>query len=412
MSEVYVAPATLSGSIKPPPSKSDAHRALIASWLSDSRHLVTGLPKRMSADLDATERCLRQLMTADDRNCPLVLDCGESGSTLRFLIPLAAALGQKTIFTGRGRLPERPLGEYRSIFKNKGVRLVFPDDAAMFLPFEINGQLISGTYEVPGHISSQYLSGLLLALPLLDGPSEIKLTSELLSAPYVDMTRATLSRYGIQTQPVYAGEQIKGYVVEGNQRYQPVSYQVEADYSQAAFWYTASYMGHSIQIEGMNPKTLQGDRLMIDILERLSDGSEAYQIDASQIPDLVPILAVAAAVTSAKTKICKAERLRLKESDRLLATYEALYAIGADIQQTSDGLLIYGGSRSRRHVQLSGGRADGCHDHRIVMAMSIAALATTDGIKITDAEAVNKSYPEFFQDLQSLGGVVHGINLG
>ena len=412
MSEVYVAPATLSGSIKPPPSKSDAHRALIASWLADSRYRVRGLPSPMSADLAATEQCLRQLLAAGDRRDPVVLDCGESGSTLRFIIPLAAALGQKTTFTGHGRLPRRPLAEYQSILSNKGISLSFPEDTTRFLPLKISGQLVPGKYEVPGHISSQYLSGLLFALPLLNGPSEIMLTSQLMSAAYVDMTIATLNRYGIRIQPVASENNFARYNIQGNQRYQPASYQVETDYSQAAFWYAAEYMGHPIHIEGLSAHTLQGDRVIIDILKQLADGSKDYQIDASQIPDLVPILAVAAAVTSAKTSIHKAERLRLKESDRLQAICDSLYAIGADIEETDDGLLIYGGSQSRRKYPLSGGRVKGYHDHRIVMAMAIAALATKEGIHITDAEAVNKSYPHFFQDLQSLGGIVHGFNLG
>lgn len=404
MRDVYVGPRKISGVVTPPPSKSDAHRALIAAALCRSRCQIIGLPEPLSMDLMATRRCLEALLSGK-----ALLDCGESGTTLRLLIPIAGALpssvrADTVTFTGSGRLPYRPLSEYRDILEPFGLTLQFPPDA--FLPLKLSGQLQPGVFGVPGHISSQYLSGLLFALPLLSRPSEIYLTTPLESAPYVAMTIRTLARFGVRVEPVQ-----NGFYVPAPQVYQPTVYTIEKDYSQAAFWLVAAYGGCKVTVTGLPEETAQGDKAIVELLSLFSKRQSETVIDASQIPDLVPILSVAAVLTSTRTRIIRAGRLRLKESDRLKATCDALYRIGADIKETSDGLLIHGAGLSRRNG-LIGGDIDSFGDHRIVMSLSIAALFTQKGVIIRGAEAVNKSYPAFFDELIRLGGDVRELDLG
>ena len=415
MADILVKPARLSGSIMPPPSKSDAHRALIAAWLAGSPELVSGLPEPWSADLRATADNLRLLLKQEDgftSESRVKLDCGESGSTLRFLIPIAAALGRSAVFTGHGRLPFRPLDAFKAVLPDKGITMQFPEDRACYLPLTLSGQLQPGLFAVAGDISSQYITGLLFALPLLSGDSEIRLTTPLQSAPYVEMTLAVLKHFGLTITVQTNNRQPVSYQIKGGQQYKPVMYQVEADYSQAAFWYTAAFMGHDIKVTGMKSDTRQGDQAIVPLLKLLRQGQTDLDIDVSQIPDLVPILAVAATQVSRKTSIINAGRLRYKESDRLQAITDALFTIGADIEAFEDRLTIRGKTCSRRDPVLQGGQVDGCNDHRIVMAMSIAALATEQGIRIHDAQAIEKSYPRFFDDLVQLGGIAHGLHLG
>lgn len=400
MSDIFVHPGRLRGSITPPPSKSDAHRALIAAALAGDTGKVAGLPADLSQDLQATISCLEALFNGQN-----LLDCHESGTTLRLLVPVAAALGAAVTFNGSGRLPARPLAEYASIFAGHGICLEFPAEGS--LPLVLGGRLTGGEFHVPGHISSQYISGLLFALPLLREDSKIILTSPLESGPYVDMTIKTLSRFG-----VLAEKKEYGFFVPGGQTFMPADYVVEKDYSQAAFWLVAAYAGSQIEVTGLDPDSAQGDREIYRLLEDFARGYAGYRIDVAQIPDLVPALAVAAALTSARTDIVNAARLRIKESDRLAAISGALDKIGADIRQTEDGLEIFGGSRSRRAQVLTGGCADSCADHRIAMALAIAALSTRDGIMIKRAHVVRKSYPGFFSDLRQLGGRADEFNVG
>lgn len=404
MADVTLRPGRLTGQVTPPPSKSDAHRALIAAGLAGDVSVVTGLPDIESEDIQATRRCLSALAAGESR-----LDCGESGTTLRLIIPIAAALGagaaSPVVFTGAGRLPQRPLGEYQDIFAGHGVSLTFPPDAS--LPLMLSGRLQGGEFRVPGHISSQYISGLLFALPLLDDDSLIRLTSPLESAPYVDMTLRTLQTFGVSAETVRDSEGSPvAFKVPGRQRYIPALYAVEKDYSQAAFWLTAAYAGSGLEVTGLDAGSAQGDKAIISLLDDFRAKRPSYTIDASQIPDLVPILAVAAALTPAETRIVKAGRLRIKESDRLAATEDALGAIGADIHQDGDDLVIRGG------VPLIGGEADSWADHRIAMALAVAALSTRDGVLLHRAEAVRKSYPDFFREFRRLGGDVDGFDLG
>jgi 3-phosphoshikimate 1-carboxyvinyltransferase len=398
MADLLVKPGRLSGSVEPPPSKSDAHRALIAAALAGDTGLVQGLPDAASDDIAATRRCLFALTQGQDH-----LDCGESGTTLRLLIPVAAAMGaaaaRPVVFSGQGRLPLRPLNDYQAILAGHGISLAFPPAGS--LPLCLSGQLSGGAFAVPGHISSQYLSGLLLALPLLADDSTIRLTSPLESAPYVDMTLRTLATFGIAVDRLP-----DGFRVAGRQAYRPAAYTVEKDYSQAAFWLTAAYAGSPLTVTGLSGDSVQGDKAILALLDDFRLGRDCYTIDASQIPDLVPVLAVAAALTPAETRIVKAGRLRLKESDRLAATENALSSIGARIRQDGDSLVIFGGT------PLTGGTADSWADHRIAMALAIAALSTRDGVLIKRAEAVRKSYPDFFREFRRLGGDFDGLDLG
>jgi 3-phosphoshikimate 1-carboxyvinyltransferase len=400
MSEIFVGPGLLKGRITPPPSKSDAHRALICAALAGDMTTVQGLPEPMSDDIQATCSCLASLMESDR-----ILDCGESGTTLRLLVPIALALGRQTCLVGHGRLPQRPLREYEAILAGHGVTLTFPESGS--LPLLISGQLQPGTFMVPGHVSSQYLSGLLLALPLLPGDSTIRLTSKLESAPYVAMTIQTMRQFSVTVL-----ETNTGFFVPGNQIYRPVRYMVERDYSQAAFWLVADFGRNQIGVSGLNPDSCQGDRAIIDLLRQFAEGRTYYEIDVAQIPDLVPTLAVLATMVDATTRIVNAKRLRLKESDRLKTITNALSAIGADIQQTEDGVLIAGGQTNRFSPICPGGVVESAGDHRIAMALAVAALRTQNGVTIKDAECVRKSYPDFFTEMKRLGGDVHGIDLG
>ena len=401
---IHVAPGYLRGTLTPPPSKSCAHRALICAALSRAslaggESSVTGL-EEPSDDILATQACLYALLDGDDE-----LDCGESGTTLRLLVPVAAALGRQVTFTGRGRLPARPMREYEEAFKGHGAALEFSGDAS--LPLTLRGRLRPGRYEIPGHVSSQYVSGLLLALPLLEGDSELVLTSVLQSAPYVGLTLEIMAIFGVTAVGMPVDDRYApygGFAIPGGQRYQPAGYRVEADFSQAAFWLAANYLGSDIRLTGLPERSVQGDRAIVGLLEQLAamgrQPAGSIEIDVSHIPDLVPILAASAACTPGETRIINAERLRLKESDRLASTADSLSAIGADVRVTGDGLAIRG------RAELSGGSADSWNDHRIAMALAIAALRTRTGVGIRNPWCVDKSYPRFFDDLISLGGEV------
>jgi 3-phosphoshikimate 1-carboxyvinyltransferase len=414
MSRVLISPSALNGRVRVPVSKSAAHRALICSALAHSAEELLPPDEPLSEDLRATRSALHALLRAEGSGKSAEIDCGESGSTLRFLIPVAAALGLKTRFTGSGRLPERPLGVYLSLLPEHGVIC----ESAGGLPLCIHGQLQSGVYSLPGNISSQFITGLLLALPLLGGDSRIELTAPLESAGYVDMTVRILKEFGVsvQTEP-------NGWSVPGGQKYRAKpGFAVERDWSQAAFFLEAAALGGTLELEGLDPRSCQGDRAAEALFQKLgaktewkngilsagpgfqSENPDEIRIDASQIPDLVPALAAAAALFAGhRTVIENAARLRLKESDRLSAMAEGLSRLGAKIRELPDGLVIDG-------VEfLNGGTGNGCNDHRVVMALAVAALKARGEIELSDAESIRKSYPGFFEDYRKLGGIVHEL---
>ena len=405
MTSIRIKPGLLGGRVEPPASKSDAHRALFAAALAGQPSMIDGLTDPLSDDIIATRRCLEDLLNGSD-----ILDCGESGTTLRLLIPVSGAVSPKKrsktlTFTGHGRLVNRPLKEYQAILQPHGLTLQYPQDRS--LPMQLSGRLQPGVYRVPGHISSQYISGLLMALPLLEEPSDICLTSALESAPYVAMTCRTLKYFGIDIEL-----RPDGYHIPAPQQYQSNRYFVERDYSQAAFWLTAAYGGCDLEVTGLPAETAQGDQAILDYLSALRGQQPTYTFDLSQTPDLVPILAVAAMITPAVTRLTHIGRLRLKESDRIEAVRATLSAIGGDVESDEDMLVIYGGSTSRKHSVLNGGTVDSWGDHRIAMALAIAALFTRDGIVLNQAEAVQKSYPDFFQVFKQLGGDLFELTMG
>lgn len=409
---IKIIPHTLMGNVRAVASKSHAHRLLIAAALSKNNTDI--VISTSSQDIEATKDCLAQL-----KNPIPVLNCRESGSTLRFLLPVIMALKEEAVFLGSGRLPERPISPLKEEMEAHGCTFTKGNQTRETAReiCHIRGKLQSGTYTLPGNVSSQYITGLLFALPLLSGHSQICITSPLESKGYVDLTLDVLEQFGIE---VYTQEKegCLTYKIQGNQRYYaPDVVCAEGDWSNIAFWVIAGLLSKESGVicSGINQSSIQGDRQIVNLARRMGGnilekkGSllalaaplSGIHIDASGIPDLVPILAVAAATAKGTTHIHNAGRLRIKESDRLAAMHDCLSRVGADITETEDGLIIKG------VPALKGGTVSGYNDHRIVMAMTIASIVSEGPIIIEGAEAVNKSYPDFFEDFKNLGGECH-----
>ena len=379
-----ITPGPLEGTVTPPPSKSQAHRAILAQLLAGGG-TVSNL--ETSQDIEATQRCAAALK-AQGTDLPL-LDCGESGSTLRFLIPIALALRGGGRFTGRGRLMDRPQKPYFDIFDEKGIFYEQKDGA-----LTVKGELKPGEYRLPGNVSSQFVTGLLYALPLLEGESRIVLTSPLESRGYVDMTLDVLDRFGVRVEVLE-----DGFLVPGDQVFQARDFTIEADWSQAAFWLAAGLLGNPVLTVGLSDQSTQGDRVIDEHFASFAWGTwRTVEIDVSNCPDLLPPLAVMAAFHDGTTRLINAVRLRLKESDRLATVTKMLTALGGQVEEGPDWLAIPG-TRFLR-----GGTVDGANDHRIVMAAAIAATRCTGPVTILGAEAVNKSYPTFWDEYKRLGG--------
>ena len=425
-------PSVLSGSVSAIPSKSDAHRKLICAALSGQQCFLD-MHGTFCDDIAATIRCLEALGAVFEahpsglsvnpirRQPSAHLNCGESGSTLRFLLPVAMTVCSDVSVTGSGRLPERPIGTLVHAMSAHGVH--FSQD---HLPLRATGTLTGGVYEIEGNISSQFLSGLLMALSFLDTDSEIRLTTPLQSSKYVDMTLDTLRLFGARIESEAENGLLRYRIKSKQMHHIQDSLPVDADWSNAAFWLTAGAIQPSgtVRVSGLNPDSVQGDKEIAGILSRtganltMTDksgscgGSETtvscgtldeFNVSMEEIPDLLPILAVRAAVGNGICRFTNAERLRLKESDRLTATAELIRALGGNVDELADGLTVYGG-------QLTGGTVDGKNDHRLVMAAAIAALRCENPVTILGAEAVNKSYPGFFDDYKALGGLVQTVD--
>ena len=406
--DIRIEPSQLRGTVDIPASKSCAHRALISAALAEGISVISGVS--MSKDIEATIGAMTALgaeFSVDgttvtvsgisSRMDKAVIDCNESGSTLRFVIPIAAALGTDSRFIGRGRLQQRPIDIYTRELGKNGIKFLTET-----MPYDITGTLKGGIFEIEGNVSSQFVTGLLFALPLLEGNSEIRLTSHLESRPYVDITIDILRRFGITVE-----SSENGFRIVGGQKYKPYDYRVEGDYSQAAFFYVANALGSEVNIANLVPDSVQGDRKILEILnETCYNGSiGCYRADCSDIPDLVPILAVLGAFGSGESVIYNAQRLRIKESDRLVTTAAMLNELGGDVAVTEDGLII------RPTGRMHGGTIDSAGDHRIVMAAAIAATKTDGAVIIRGAEAAEKSYPDFFKDYIHLGGKANVIDL-
>lgn len=406
---VTITPTKLSGRVIPPPSKSQTHRVLIAAALAKGESRIDNVA--LSQDIAATIRCLTALGAeflpagaeaftvrgmGANASSPLGrmalprLDCGESGSTLRFLIPVALAVRGGGVFTGRGRLMERPQTPYFDLFNEKGI---FYEQKNGVLT--IRGTLTPGEYRLPGNVSSQFFTGLLYALPLLPGPSAILPTTHLESEGYIAMTIQAMELFGVR--PAATLSLPPQYHVEGNQTYQRQEFAIEADWSQAGFWYAAKFLGGNVEVGGMDPGSAQGDRVVMEYYSNLIKPGDVT-IDVSQCPDLVPALAAMAAVRRGVTRLVGAGRLRLKESDRLAAVREELCKLNAQVAEGPDSLTITGVE------SLSGGRVDAHNDHRIAMMLAVAATRATAPVTLTGAESVNKSYPTFWSDYVNLGG--------
>lgn len=402
MSEARTIRRFPAGTVTLPPSKSLSHRAVICAALAAESGESTLYNVGTSQDIAATTACMEALCAlpkAPGGTGERTLDCGESGSTLRFLIPLAAMTGGTWRFTGRGRLLQRPLAVYADIFARAGARFEQTAEAVT-----VEGPLPGGTYRLPGDVSSQFLSGLLLALPLAKADSTLIVEGPLESAAYVDLTLDVMAAFGVQAVRNDNGS----YSIPGGQRYTPAQYTVEGDWSQAAFFLGAGVLGQPVACAGLNPNSRQGDAAILAVLKEMgadvnwreglvqagSNGLNSVTIDASPIPDLVPPLAVLCSFAQGTSRIINAGRLRIKESDRLAAMAAELQKLGASVQEEPEGLVITG------KPALAGGVVDAHNDHRIAMAMALAATRCTGGVTLTGWESVQKSYPAFWTDFE------------
>ncbi len=399
---VTIYPSRLAGDIEAIASKSQAHRLLICAALAD-RPTTIACPT-LSADITATADCLRALgadiayengvfavkpiSALPDR---AALDCGESGSTLRFLLPVVCALGADAEIAMHGRLPERPLSPLWEELEAHGAVLTRPRPDVI----AVSGKLAAGDYTIAANISSQFISGLLFALPLLVGESTVTMTGHLESGSYLDMTVRALGKFGVDC-PLHENV----FSVPGGRPYaSPGAARVEGDWSNAAFWIAADrILGGTLNITGLDPESPQGDRAAEKLSLRIAAGSAV--VDCQDVPDLVPVLSVLAAVSPGQTRFVNAGRLRIKESDRLATTAALIRTLGGDAEELPEGLVVTGKRR------LAGGEVDSANDHRIAMSAAVAALACDGPVILHGAQAVNKSYPAFWADYARLGGHV------
>ena len=377
---ITITPRHLRGEVTVIPSKSQAHRLLICAAFADGpTQLVCSETNR---DIEATVDCLRalgaQILSTESgytvfpvESVPqsAVLPCRDSGSTLRFMLPVAGALGVDATFTMEGRLPERPLCPLWEEMERMGCSLSRPTENTV----RCQGKLRSGEYSIDGSISSQFITGLLFAHMLLDDCA-LTITGKLESKPYVDLTKAVLDLFADRRSP--------GYVA------------VEGDWSNGAFWLAANALGCDLSIHGLDQASLQGDRAVVDIVRQLEIGTPTVSV--ADIPDLVPILSVVAAARHGAV-FTDIQRLRLKESDRVASVIAMLEALGGKAAATEDTLTVH-------PATLTGGTVDTCNDHRIAMSTAIAAIVCTQPVSVLGAEAVNKSYPHFWAEYRRLGG--------
>lgn len=422
---ISITPKRLSGCVDVPPSKSNAHRAIICASLARGKSVIRGI--EYSKDIEATILAMKALGTMifqyEDyleidgtttfmkTNCEI--NCHESGSTLRFMVPISIVCEANVHFTGQGRLGKRPLDVYYKIFDQQNIAYLYQEDV---LDLYIKGQLKAGEFEIPGDVSSQFISGLLFALPLMDDDSKIVMTSPLQSKGYIDLTLQMLEQYGIHIE----NHNYQEFIIEGRQSYQPCDYSVEADFSQAAFYLVAGALGNNVVLKGLNLKSKQGDKEAIDILKRMGcqltlkeDGYQMYpglltatSIDGSQCPDIIPIIALACAMSEGITEIKNIARLRIKECDRLMATVEVINQLGGIAVEKEDAMIIEGVK------SLRGGKVSSYNDHRMAMMEAIASTVCEDVVVIDDKDCVQKSYPSFWEHFQMLGGVYDEFDMG
>ena len=411
---VKVFPTSLHGHIEAYGSKSLSHRYLICASLSKEPSTIVGLSE--SEDVTATIKALEafdvkienhQVKNDDPKVVFHHIDAKESGSTLRFMIPYAMLFHEEITIDGSESLRKRPIDAYQDVFRNKAVK--FKSLKGSGLPIEVKGKLKGGYYKIRGDISSQFISGMMMVLPTLKSDSVIEIEGDLVSKPYIDLTIDVLKQFGVEIIEV-----LPFYYIKKNQTYHPVHIKVEGDYSHAANFMVAGCLGNEIKISNLNPTSIQGDKKIIDILKEMGANIQwegldlvvkhsklkGTQIDLKDIPDLGPILFVAAAFSKGETVFTNYERLRLKESDRVHAMEKALLSLGVEFKINKNEIRIKG-----KDMILGGLTLDGCSDHRIVMALSVLSCYTEAPNMISDFKAISKSYPKFFDDLKSSKGV-------
>lgn len=430
MSTAIIQKSTLSGTVQAPSSKSVAHRIMICAALSRCKCYIKNVSN--SNDMDATIGCLEALgakftrmgktlfldatdFVKENDKRHFTLNCKESGTTLRVIIPICAALGLNVTFTGEGRLPYRPLDEYLNLLPKHGVRCTMGES---FLPLTISGKLSGEVFEISPKVSSQYVTGLLLALSLLDNDTTLKLSSALVGGQYVDLTTDVMRKFSVE-----AVKSENSYLIKGNSKFtcQPdysiesKGLTVEGDWSQAAFFLCAGAINGDITVTGLDLNSAQGDKAIVDILKaygaKITLGENSVRveksalkgcvIDALDTPDLVPVVALTAVFAQGDTEITGVERLKFKESDRLLSTSDMIKSLGGSASYTDSCMTICG------QGYLTGGTVKAYNDHRIVMASAVGALECETDTVIEDAHAVNKSYTDFFDDYRDLGGKVN-----
>ncbi len=409
----------LTGDIDAISSKSQGHRILICAALADKPTNI--ILEKSSVDIDTTISCLKELGAKIEKNGinitvnPIkkiskipTLNCMESGSTFRFMVPVAAALYNKVDFTGEGRLPERPMSELTDAMILHGAAFTREK-----LPFTITNSFAGGVFELPGDISSQYISGLLFAAPLLNEDVEIRLTTKLESRNYVEMTIDAMEQFGIQIDRLE-----NGFLVKRGQRYKSSGdITIEGDWSNAAFFLAAGAIGSKVTVRKLNMNSTQGDKEIINILKKFGAKVEVgndyvsvspanlkgITLDISEVPDSLPILSIVASHAIGETNFINAKRLRLKESDRLITSRTMVENLGGIVEEGKESLKVVGVGK------LEGGTTESFNDHRLAMASAIASIISEDRVIIKDAEAVNKSYPKFYEDFISLGGNIDVI---
>ena len=413
----------IGGTITAPPSKSMAHRAVLCAALAEGRSHITNLEfsKDISATLGAAGQLCAEVRTgpADAvveglghfRPLSAPVDCCESGSTLRFLIPIASLTGQAVTFTGRGRLMERPQSVYETLYREQNLR--FEQSSA---GLTVEGALTPGDYTLAGNVSSQFISGLLFALPLLDGDSTLHLLPPVESRSYIDMTRSVQAAFGVSSR--WMDETT--LFLPGNQHYHACDYTVEGDYSQAAFPAVLGAVCGGVTITGLHPETLQGDAVILDILRRCgakftrtAEGIRfekaplhGVDIDLADCPDLGPVLMVLGLLCDGTTVIRNAERLRLKESDRIAAMEAELRACGGVLESAGGTITVQG---CADHLHAPEAPLHGHNDHRVVMSLAVLALCIGLPLTVDDAEAIQKSWPHFFTAIRPLGAEVEYV---
>lgn len=434
MGNLKIYPGKLSGEVKIPPSKSMAHRAVICAALGDGVSKVTNID--YSDDIIATIEAMSSLgakitkkedylevcginspenIKANSVKEQRTIDCNESGSTLRFLVPIAALFDGVNRFVGRGNLGKRPLDTYYKIFDEQGIKYSYKDG---ILDLKTEGKLKAGEFKMEGNISSQFITGLLFTLPLLDGESKIVITTEMESKGYIDLTLRAIKDFGVEI----INNNYEEFIIKGNQIYKSIDYRVEGDYSQAAFFFCADALSSNIVLNDLKLDSLQGDKEVIDILQRMglklnnkdngligsaSLGLKSTIIDGSQCPDIIPVVSLVAALSEGTTEIINAGRLRIKECDRLAAVTSELNKLGAKIIEKEEGLIIEGVKELKGNVEVWSHK-----DHRIAMTMAIASTMCKERIILKDYECVSKSYPQFWDDFKNLGGVFDEWNVG